>query len=87
MGEAIRYPVMKSVKDAAEIYGYLQLTSAAFAELAKYVSSMRVTAGWSTWTVWRNTSTKVIPALWGRMKPWAASAGWLGGNILEHTEL
>lgn len=86
MGDSIRYPIMKSVKDAAEIYGLSPAYIRRLAELAKCVSSMQVTAGWSTWIALPDILKQATPARQGWMKPLAVSAGFLGGDILEHTE-
>lgn len=50
MGDSIRYPIMKSVKDTAEIYGLSPAYIRRLCRTGKVRLSMRVTAGWSTWT-------------------------------------
>lgn len=87
MGDSIRYPIMKSVKDAAEIYG---LSPAYIRRLCRTGKVRFVNAG-HRWLVNMDSLARYFEAgdpgpagAW--MKPLAVSAGFLGGDILEHTE-
>lgn len=59
-------------------------------QLTEYIRSIemfgQVTAGWSTWIALPDILKQATPARQGWMKPLAVSAGFLGGDILEHTE-
>ena len=84
MGDSIRYPIMKSVKDAAEIYG---LSPAYIRRLCRTGKVRFVNAG-HRWLVNMDSLARYFEAgdRQGWMKPLAVSAGFLGGDILEHTE-
>lgn len=86
MGDSIRYPIMKSVKDAAEIYG---LSPAYIRRLCRTGKVRFVNAG-HRWLVNMDSLARYFeagdPGRQGWMKPLAVSAGFLGGDILEHTE-